>query len=168
MPSNLAEAMIRLLDDSSNQGLHLLNQTLRNSEHVLGIVSFQASTPTFAQHSQASRQNSNKSRCHAPRYSRPLNVRCRLILVRASDFAWLQKDSQYLRHLHQVAANGHNWIPAQDLPFNELILFAYAADRTQTYICMSTIRIVSCTHRKGPTTNRPVPRNHTSTRHLLL
>ena len=36
MPSNLAEAMIRLLDDSSNEGLHLLNQTLRNSEHVLG------------------------------------------------------------------------------------------------------------------------------------
>ena len=29
---NLAEAMIRLLDDSSNEGLHLLNQTLRNSE----------------------------------------------------------------------------------------------------------------------------------------
>ena len=38
MPSNLAEAMIRLLDDSSNQGLHLLNQTLRNSEHALGRV----------------------------------------------------------------------------------------------------------------------------------
>ena len=38
MPSNLAEAMIRLLDDSSNKGLHLLNQTLRNSEHVLGRV----------------------------------------------------------------------------------------------------------------------------------
>ena len=38
MPSNLAEAMIRLLDDSSNEGLHLLDQTLRNSEHVLGRV----------------------------------------------------------------------------------------------------------------------------------
>ena len=38
MPSNLAEAMIRSLDDSSNQGLHLLNQTLRNSEHVLDRV----------------------------------------------------------------------------------------------------------------------------------
>ena len=37
-PPNLAEAMIRLLDDSSNKGLHLLNQTLRNSEHVLGRV----------------------------------------------------------------------------------------------------------------------------------
>ena len=36
MPSNLAEAMIRLLDDSSNEGLNLLNQTLRKGEHVLG------------------------------------------------------------------------------------------------------------------------------------
>jgi len=36
MPSNLAEAMIRLLDDSSNEGLTLLNQTLRKGEHVLG------------------------------------------------------------------------------------------------------------------------------------
>ena len=75
---------------------------------------------------------------HDQRNSRPLNVRYRLILVRASDFAWLQKDQQYLRHLHQVAANGHNWIPAQNLPFNELILFAYTADRTPrpTYVCL--------------------------------
>ena len=75
---------------------------------------------------------------HDQRNSRPLNVRYRLILVRASDFAWLQKDQQYLRHLHQVAADGHNWIPVQDLPFHELILFAYAADRTPrpTYVCL--------------------------------
>ena len=61
--------------------------------------------------------------------SQPQNVRYRLILVRASDFDWLQKDQHYLRHLHQIAA-GHNWIPVQNLPFDELILFAYAADRT--------------------------------------
>lgn len=36
MPSNLAEAMIRLLDDLSNEGLTLLNKTLRRGEHVLG------------------------------------------------------------------------------------------------------------------------------------
>ena len=43
-----------------------------------------------------------------------------------------------MRHLHQVAAAGHNWIPVQNLPFNELILFAYAADRTPrpTYVCL--------------------------------
>ena len=34
----LQKQMIRLLDDSSNEGLHLLNQTLRKSEHVLGRV----------------------------------------------------------------------------------------------------------------------------------
>ena len=78
MPSNLAEAMIRLLDDSSNEGLHLLNQTLRNSEHVLGRVwteqlspadeedcelltkSFRALTHTSEQHWQASRRSSRQ------------------------------------------------------------------------------------------------------------
>ena len=36
MPSNLAEAMIRLLDSSSNEGLAILSQVLRNGDHVLG------------------------------------------------------------------------------------------------------------------------------------
>ena len=36
MPSNLAEAMIRLLDNSFNEGLTLLSQVLRNGDHVLG------------------------------------------------------------------------------------------------------------------------------------
>ena len=36
MPSNLAEAMIRLLDNSSNEGLAILSQVLRNGDHVLG------------------------------------------------------------------------------------------------------------------------------------
>ena len=106
---------------------------------------------------------------HDQRSNQPQNVRYRLILVRASDLDWLQKDQHFLRNLHQIAAAGHNWIPVQDLPFNELILFAYAADRTpETYVCMPTIRIVSCTYRTGPTTNRPSPRNHTTARHLLL
>ena len=75
---------------------------------------------------------------HDQRSSQPQNVRYRLILVRASDLDWLQKDQQFLRNLHQIAAAGHNWIPVQDLPFDELILFAYAADRTPrpTYVCL--------------------------------
>ena len=36
MPSDLAEAMIRLLDNSSNEGLAILNQVLRTGEHALG------------------------------------------------------------------------------------------------------------------------------------
>ena len=36
MPSNLAEAMIKLLDHSSNEGLTILSQALGKGEHVLG------------------------------------------------------------------------------------------------------------------------------------
>ena len=36
MPSNLAEAMIKLLDHSSNEGLAILSQALGKGEHVLG------------------------------------------------------------------------------------------------------------------------------------
>jgi hypothetical protein len=36
MPSNLAEAMIKLFDNSSNEGLAILNQVLRTGEHALG------------------------------------------------------------------------------------------------------------------------------------
>ena len=82
MPSNLAEAMIRLLDDSSNQGLHLLNPTLRNSEHVLGRVWTEQLSPDDEKDLQAVHQvlpglwrstpkqagtTPNKSVCHASR-----------------------------------------------------------------------------------------------------
>ena len=36
MPSNLAETMIRLLDNSSNEGLAILSQVLRKGDHALG------------------------------------------------------------------------------------------------------------------------------------
>ena len=36
MPSNLAEAMIRLPSTTSNKGLAILNQVLRKGEHALG------------------------------------------------------------------------------------------------------------------------------------
>ena len=84
--SNLAEAMIRLLDDSSNEGLHLLNQTLRNSEHVLGRVWTEKLSPAGQRrppssppspsrpqltlpHSTSKRAGAapDKGRCHAPR-----------------------------------------------------------------------------------------------------
>ena len=36
------------------------------------------------------------------------------------------------------AMAGHKWIPAQQLPYHEIILYAYAADRTnrRTYVCL--------------------------------
>ena len=36
MPSNLADAMIRLFDGSSNEGLSTLSQILRRGQHTLG------------------------------------------------------------------------------------------------------------------------------------
>ena len=36
MPANLADAMIRLLDGSSNEGLTTLSQVLRRGQHTLG------------------------------------------------------------------------------------------------------------------------------------
>ena len=38
MPSNLADAMIRLFDGSSNEGLSTLSQILRRGQHTLGQV----------------------------------------------------------------------------------------------------------------------------------
>ena len=73
---------------------------------------------------------------HDHRNNQTKNVRYRLILVRASDLDWLRKDR--LKDLQQKAAVGHNWIPVQHLPYDELILFACAADRSSrpTYVCL--------------------------------
>ena len=94
MPSNLAEAMIRLLDDSSNEGLHLLNQTLRNSEHVLGRVWTEQLSPADEEDLRAGPQSPSgprltlpnstskragtapdKGRCHAPSKALPSTSR---------------------------------------------------------------------------------------------
>jgi hypothetical protein len=39
-----------------------------------------------------------------------------------------------------VQDDQNTWVPQQDLPFDEIILFAYAADRTSrpTYVCLPT------------------------------
>jgi hypothetical protein len=61
----------------------------------------------------------------APNSQKPKVTRYRLILVQSSDFEWL---------LH----TRNSRVPQQELPFNEIILFAYAADRTTrpTYVCL--------------------------------
>ena len=44
-----------------------------------------------------------------------------------------------MRNLSAVARDGSNhWVPIQDLPFDEIILFAYAADHSSrpTYVCL--------------------------------
>ena len=53
-----------------------------------------------------------------------------------SDLDWLKGDR--LKDLQAQARVGHKWIPAQQLPYAEIILYAYAADRTNrpTYVCL--------------------------------
>jgi hypothetical protein len=38
MPSTLAEAMVKLLENTSNEGLHLVKDILERESHVLGNV----------------------------------------------------------------------------------------------------------------------------------
>ena len=44
-----------------------------------------------------------------------------------------------MRDLTAVAKEGsHHWVPIQNLPFDEIILFAYAADHSSrpTHVCL--------------------------------
>ena len=56
--------------------------------------------------------------------------------MRASDLGWLRGDR--LKDLQAQVRTSHRWIPAQQLPFDEIFLYAYAADRTSrpTYVCL--------------------------------
>ena len=86
-------------------------------------------SPPLAIANQYRDQRSNQER----------RIRYRLILVQASDLDWLQRDRHAMQALRQeVTAGHHRWIPVQALPFDELILFAYAADRSSkpTYVCL--------------------------------
>ena len=73
---------------------------------------------------------------HDHQTNQPKSARYRLILVRVSDLDWLRGDR--LKDLQAQARVGHKWIPAQQLPYAEIILYAYAADRTNrpTYVCL--------------------------------
>ena len=73
---------------------------------------------------------------HDHQTDQPKSVRYRLILVRVSDLKWLKGDR--LKDLQAHTRTGHKWIPTQQLPYPEIILYAYAADRTNrpTYVCL--------------------------------
>ena len=55
-------------------------------------------------------------------------ARYRLILVRGSDLRWLNRER--LQEVKAGLATQHKWLPEQNLPFSEVVLYAYAADRT--------------------------------------
>ena len=63
-------------------------------------------------------------------------ARYRLILVRGSDLRWLNRER--LQEVKAGLATQHRWLPEQTLPFSEVVLYAYAADRTPfpTYVCL--------------------------------
>ena len=73
---------------------------------------------------------------HDQQINQVKRARYRLILVRGSDLAWLNRDR--LQEVKAGLAAEHKWIPVQDLPFPEVVLYAYAADRTPfpTYVCL--------------------------------
>ena len=63
-------------------------------------------------------------------------ARYRLILIRGSDLRRLTRDR--FQEVKTGLAAQHKWIPVQNLPFSEVVLYAYAADRTHfpTYVCL--------------------------------
>ena len=65
------------------------------------------------------------------------NIRYRLILVKCSDIEWLRRNQRGMRELTAVAEDGqNNWVPLQNLPSPEIILFGYAADRSSRPTCV--------------------------------
>ena len=62
--------------------------------------------------------------------------RYRLILVRGSDLRWLNRER--FQEVQAGLRTQHKWLPEQNLPFSEVVLYAYAADRTHfpTYVCL--------------------------------
>ena len=63
-------------------------------------------------------------------------ARYRLILVRGSDLRWLNRER--FQEVQAGLRAQHKWLPEQNLPFSEVVLYAYAADRTHspTYVCL--------------------------------
>ena len=66
--------------------------------------------------------------------------RYRLILVRGYELEWLRQG--LLREIREGLAQGHEWIPKQDLPFTEIVLYAYAAVHTIPNIHAAAFRTV--------------------------
>ena len=75
--------------------------------------------------------------------------------MRGYELDWLRHE--LLRKTREGCAQGHNWIPKQDLPFTEIVLYAYAADCTPypTYVLLPTglhkARTGALVPRQGPT-----------------
>ena len=60
----------------------------------------------------------------------------RLVLVRCSRYEWIARERS--QEVYSAVKSRHPWIPIQTLPFEETILYGYAADFTPhpTYVCL--------------------------------
>ena len=67
-------------------------------------------------------------------------ARYRLILVRGSDLRWLNRER--FQEVQAGLRTQHKWLPEQNLPFSEVVLYAYAADRTLSHLRVPTLRTV--------------------------
>ena len=68
-------------------------------------------------------------------------ARYRLILVRGSDLRWLNRER--FQEVQAGLRTQHKWLPEQNLPFSEVVLYAYAADRTHfPHLRVPTLRTV--------------------------
>ena len=101
-----------------------------------------------------------------PDTTQPKRVRYCLILVRLT-MGWLRGDR--LKDLQAQVKTSHRWIPAQQLPFDEIILYAYAADHTSrpAYVCLPS-GLLQCTHGTHLGTSWSGSGNYAAARHLLL
>ena len=91
-------------------------------------------------------------------------ARYRLILVRGSDLRWLNRER--FQEIQAGLRAQHKWLPEQNLPFSEVVLYAYAADRTHspTYVCLPSglykARTGHDSTTDGPRTGDPVSAWH--------
>ena len=60
----------------------------------------------------------------------------RLVLVRCSRYEWIARERS--QEVSSAVKTKHPWMPIQTLPFEEVVLFGYAADFTPlpTYVCL--------------------------------
>ena len=90
---------------------------------------------------------------HDHQTNQPKSARYRLILVRVSDLDWLKGDR--LKDLQAQARVRHKWIPAQQLPYAEIIYKQRRRPHEPAYIRVPAIWIVQCAHRACLSTSWP-------------
>ena len=96
-------------------------------------------------------------------------ARYRLILVRGSDLRWL--DRGRFQEIQAGLRTQHKWLPKQHLPFSEVVLYAYAADRTPFPLPMCVAYLQDCIKQRTgniSSADRPRPGDPVPAWHIFL